>query len=250
MINKIPTGIDFIDKDLGGIYQHRAYLFCGESDAGKIALTSRFLVEGLKKEEMCLLVTSGNIGNYLVESHGILNFDFSVYMQSGFFNILEYADADSANAADLDQYMLEIKEFVEKKGVERVVLEALPMLEAADLKTTESNARRFISFLESENVTALISLGKPRTLGASRLEGELAKAAAGTLRTSIKVSEETGKSYYSIDIERMVGLKQPYPSWDYELIKNRGAQAIIKREKINYSHLEENITITKNNAGR
>ena len=190
MINKIPTGTDFLDNGIGGIYQHRAYLLCGEKEDGKTALTSRFLVEGLKKEEMCLLVTSGNISNYLVETHELLGFDFSIYMQSGFFNVLEYADADSAKASDIDQYILEVKEFVEKKGVERVVLEALPMLEAADLKTTESNARRFIDFLESENITSLISLDKPRTLGASRLEGELAKTAAGTLRTTRKVSEE------------------------------------------------------------
>ncbi len=240
MINKIQTGIDFLDKDLGGIYQHRSYVFCGEKLDGKNALTSRFLVEGLKKEEMCLLVTSGNIRNYLVESHDLLNFDFSVYMQSGFFNVLEYMDPDSAKAVDLEQYILEVKDFVEKKGVERVVIDSLPVLEDPELKATEINVKRFIGFLEEENITTLISLGKPKTLGASRLEGVLIREAAGAFNVTEKISEETGREYFSFDIEKLVGLQPPFPSWDYQVVKGKGAQLIIKREKLNYSHLEEN----------
>ncbi len=239
MINKIPAGTDFFDKDLGGLYQHRTYLFCGEKEDGKTALTSRFLVEGLKKEEMCLLVTSGNVGNFLVESHDLLNYDFSVYMQSGFFNILEYVDADSAKTADFEEYLLEIKDFVEKKGVERVVIDALPMMEAAELKTTEANVKRFVSFLENVNVTALISLDKPKTLGASRLEGVLIKETAGTFRTTRKFSDETGKYYFSVEVEKLVGQQEPFPSWDYEVVRKRGAQLIVKVGKVNYSHLEE-----------
>ena len=242
MINKIPTGIDFLDKDLGGIYQHRSYVFYGEKGDGKTALTSRFLVEGLKKEEMCLLVTSGNIRNFLVESHDLLNFDLSVYLQSGFFNILEYLDADSATAVDLEQYILEVKDFVEKKGVERVVIDSLPVLEAPELKATETNVKRFIGFLEAENITTLISLDKPKTLSASRLEGVLIKEAAGAFNITGKFSEETGNEYFSVDMEKLVGVQPPFPSWDYQVVKGKGAQLIIKREKLNYSHLEEDNT--------
>ena len=239
MINKIFTGIEFIDKGIGGIYQYGNYLICGEKETGKTVLTSQFFVEGLKKNEMCLFVMYENPGSYLTEIQNSLGFDFSVYLKKGIFNILQYEKTGKSSSAKLQQYMFELSTFINKKGVERVVIDFLTVIDMLDEKTTEEEIKDFVKFLEKLHVTALLLLDKPRSPEMFKIERSLIKETVGTFRIEKKRSETNGRYFYNMEIEKLAGHFPPFPAWNFEIFKHAGSKQITESSKISYSNIKE-----------
>jgi len=239
MINKISTGVEFIDKELGGLYQYGAYLLCGERESGKTLLASGFLAEGLKKHEMCLYITGENAVSYINEIQNIMGFDFSMYLQQGLFNILQYEKPKEGSSSKLPQYFHEAGTFINGKGVERVVIDFSTVKDLLDEKKTEENIKDFIKFIERFHVTTVILLDKAASPEMSRIERMLIKETVGTFRMEQKYSERSGRNFFEIEIEKTAGLYPPYPSWSFEVIKNEGFKLVVKRAGVDYSVIKD-----------
>ncbi len=66
VMNRIPTGIDGLDKILsGGLLPQRAYLVYGQSGAGKTALGLHFLAAGIAVGERVLMITFGQPADHV-----------------------------------------------------------------------------------------------------------------------------------------------------------------------------------------
>ncbi len=239
MINKIFSGIGFIDKDIGGLYQYGSYLICGEKETGKTVLTSQFLVEGLKKNEMCLLVTGENPGSFINEIQNSLGFDFSLYLKRGLLNILQYERPEGGPAGKLGQYLFEVNAFVSKKGVERVIIDLATMLGMLDEKKIEEHIREFIKFLEKMHITALLLLDKSRAPSMFQVERALINEAVGVFRIEKKTDEKNNKVFYSMKIEKIAGHFPPFPSWDFEIIKKQGVKQITENGSFFYADIKK-----------
>jgi KaiC/GvpD/RAD55 family RecA-like ATPase len=238
MINKVFTGIEFIDKDIGGLYQYGAYLICGEKDTGKTILASRFLAEGLKKNEMCLFVTSEKPAVFISEIQNSLGFDFSLHIKTGVFSILEYERNEESPASRLKHYIDEVRAFVNIKGVERVVIDFSTVQDMLDEQKTEENIRGFVKALEGLHITTILVLDKSRSPIMFQVERLLIKETVGTFRLEKKQREKNGKYFYNMEVEKIAGHYPPFPSWEFEISKTEGFQLIVKMEKLVYSDIK------------
>ena len=239
MINKVLTGIDFIDKDLDGLLQYGSYLLCGEAETGKRILTSQFLAQGLKNNEVCLLVTDESPVDYLLEVQENLGFDFSLFLQKEVFSILQYERKKEKMEGRIKQYISEVGAFVAKRGVERAVIDFSTVQDLLDETKIEENIIEFAEFLEKLHVTVIILLGKPRSPGMLRAEKALVAETVGTFRLEEKESNKGDRGVYRIEIERIAGMFAPLPSWDFEIFKKEGSKVIVEGDRLLFSQIRD-----------
>ncbi|MEI7905542.1 MAG: RAD55 family ATPase [Candidatus Firestonebacteria bacterium] len=238
MINRIFTGIDFFDKDVAGLFQYGTYLFCGEAEVGKTVLTSRFLVEGLKKEEMCLFITAKNASVYLNDIQNSLGFDFSIYLQKGLFNILLYEKPEEEVFANVQQYIGELSLFVHKLGVERLVIDFSTVMELLDESKLEEEVREFAKALENLHVSTLLVLETPRSPAMYQAEQQLIKETIGAFKLT-KMSSEENKKFYHMETVKISGRFPPLPVWDFAIYKREGP-VLLKIDKLSYTDIKVN----------
>ena len=86
----IPTGIEPIDSALGGLDPGRAHVVYGDSETGKSALAMRFIAEGLRRGETCVLVVryDPSVAIRVMES---LGYDCHDDLRAGRLVIFEFA---------------------------------------------------------------------------------------------------------------------------------------------------------------
>jgi KaiC/GvpD/RAD55 family RecA-like ATPase len=239
MINKILTGIDFIDKELGGLYQNRTYLVTGKDAPGKKSFFSRFLIRGLEKGEVCVLVTGGHPDNYLIEIQDIFGVNVSQYLRTGLFRILQYeTSASERQHNEFSRFVGELEMLAREKGVSRFVIDTLHVLEIEnDRKKCESSADVLVKALEKAHTTTMLAPEPAATPLTSHIERRLMKICAGTLRLSDEVSQETRKLFYNVSIDGIIGHHPPFPAWDFEVVRGRGLVPVINRKKIFYFNI-------------
>ena len=125
MVNKIKTGISGLDEVLkGGLREGCCVLVAGTPGAGKTILAMQFIVEGAKKGEPGVYITSEesveDIRNY-IES---LGWDIKKYEKNGLITLIEQPISSKklmSIAAPL--------EVIRSKKIKRVVLDSLTLFE-------------------------------------------------------------------------------------------------------------------------
>src|SRR5687768_5267900 len=86
----VPTGVEPIDSAIGGLEPGRAHLLYGEAETGKTTVGLRFLVEGLRREETCLLVVRYD-AEQAVAGMAAFGYDCAADLRSGRLVVFEYA---------------------------------------------------------------------------------------------------------------------------------------------------------------
>lgn len=86
----MPTGVEPIDSAIGGLEPGRAHVLYGEPETGKTTIGLRFVVEGLRRGETCLLVVRYDAEQALV---GMTAFGYDPMpdVRSGRLLVYEYA---------------------------------------------------------------------------------------------------------------------------------------------------------------
>jgi len=87
----LPTGVEPIDSALGGLEAGRAHVLYGDAESGKTTMALSFLVAGLRRGEVCALVTRYK-GSEAVASMAALGYDCAHDLRTGRLLMFEFVD--------------------------------------------------------------------------------------------------------------------------------------------------------------
>ncbi|MFA6584688.1 MAG: RAD55 family ATPase [Elusimicrobiaceae bacterium] len=215
MIQKITTGIDFLDSDLGGFYAHRIYAFCGDYTTAKQTLSAAYLHRGLELGEVCLWLTPRKPEDLFIQlSHA--DFNFTPYLHNGTLACLEFAAPDGGFANYFKQYLDELGAFIRQRGVERIVFESAQLLFAnADERKLPECVRSFVALCDSLNVSTLLLLDKPADPRTHRIEQQVATQITGVF--SVDQQAARNRPFVRLEMKKLTGSGDSPYSRDFEI---------------------------------
>ncbi|HEY6328986.1 MAG TPA: response regulator [Blastocatellia bacterium] len=155
-----PSGVEPIDRLLGGLQKGKLYLAYGDGFA-KSLIGLRFLIEGLRQGESAALVTDYSAED-AVRRFARLGYDCLEKIYSGQLIVLEFGDDNVKQIArmpDLAPVLKELRWLMGESAPGRVVFEPIARLiigEAADLT---ARTRQFANWAEGIGSTTLFVSG-------------------------------------------------------------------------------------------
>ena len=152
---KISIGIPSFDRMLeGGIFRGSSNLIAGSTGTGKSVLSLHFILEGLKKNETCLYCNFEESKDQIMRDASKIGWDLEKYEKQG---ILIFRCV-YPNEKSLYEHMADISEIVEKRNVERCVIDSISSISSSFPERHFMNfAKTMIGFLKSRNVTSFFT---------------------------------------------------------------------------------------------
>ncbi len=137
-VTRAPSGVPGLDSMLaGGLWTGSATLLAGPTGSGKTTMGIQFIVEGLRQGEQCLLVNfqenPTQLAHQLEQIGGKLD-----DAARGRLELLYY----SAVELSIDRIVVSIFEMLKRKGIRRVVIDAL-----GDLSTAAGDPTRMHGYV-------------------------------------------------------------------------------------------------------
>jgi len=176
-ISRVTTGIERLDEILhGGFPNQSVTLVSGTPGSGKTIMCFHYLLDGLKKGEKCLFLTSDERIENILKQANELGFDFNSWVNDGKLKFM-HLDLEKSNIHK------EMGDEINTGQYSRVVLDSLtPIAEvpvmvsggvhevipadgatsikkysAGSIPATRSHIRRIMSILSKSNVTAMVT---------------------------------------------------------------------------------------------
>lgn len=155
--NIIPSGIEPVDKLLGGLESGQLYLVHGES-SGKSLFGIKFLIEGLKRGENGALVIRYSPED-AVRRFARLGYDCLEDVYSGRLVILEYSDdiiQQIARLRELTPVLRELEWLLGETRPRRLMCDPVTSLVASESGELEPRAREFTDWARSFGATVVL----------------------------------------------------------------------------------------------
>jgi circadian clock protein KaiC len=171
----------------GGFWTGSATLLAGPTGSGKTTMGIQFIVEGLRRGERCLLVNfqenPTQLAHQLEQIGGKLDHD-----ARGRLDLLYY----SAVELSIDRIVVSIFEMLKRKGIRRVVIDAL-----GDLATAAGDPTRMHGYVYAlvqhfavMGVTSVFTLETdPPTMATDEIHGQLSHMTDNIIFLEIRAKE-------------------------------------------------------------
>jgi DNA-binding response OmpR family regulator/KaiC/GvpD/RAD55 family RecA-like ATPase len=158
--NIVPSGIEPVDKLLGGLESNQLYLVHGDA-AGKSLFGIKYLIEGLKRGENGALVIRYSPED-AVRRFARLGYDCLEDVYSGRLVILEYSNdiiQQIARLRELTPVLRELEWLLGETRAERLVFDPVTNLVLGEEGNLESRVREFASWATSFGATVVMVAG-------------------------------------------------------------------------------------------
>ncbi|HEX5732299.1 MAG TPA: response regulator [Blastocatellia bacterium] len=155
--NLIPSGVEPVDKLIGGLESNQLYLVHGEA-AGKSLFGIEFLIEGLKRGENGALVIRYSPED-AVRRFARLGYDCLEDVYSGRLVILEYSNdiiQQIARLRELTPVLRELEWLLGETRAERLVFDPVTNLVLGEEGNLQSRVREFASWATSFGATVVL----------------------------------------------------------------------------------------------
>ncbi|MCI4351630.1 MAG: hypothetical protein L3K15_09000 [Thermoplasmata archaeon] len=226
---RVATGIPELDEMLlGGLPPHRPYLIVGPSGTGKTKLALRFLVEGVRRGENCLVVTLEEPPNEMKINHRALHEELDrVFVFDAIPDVMRYERAPFKDIAAVRasvrfaEVPAEIRKTAELTSVEvtfialeqtlkmemarrpyhRLVVDSLTALQYFCMKGFDETvgAQSFLRFLADLRITTLLTVESPLE-DVETAERQLARGEIRLFRWDLD-----GRTVRAIGVEKIRG---------------------------------------------
>ncbi|HJQ69779.1 MAG TPA: response regulator [Blastocatellia bacterium] len=155
--NIVPSGVEPVDKLIGGLESNQLYLVHGEA-AGKSLFGIEFLIEGLKRGENGALVIRYSPED-AVRRFARLGYDCLEDVYSGRLVILEYSNdiiQQIARLRELTPVLRELEWLLGETRAERLVFDPVTNLVLGEEGNLQSRVREFASWATSFGATVVL----------------------------------------------------------------------------------------------
>lgn len=203
IINLIPSGFRFIDKNWGGVYKGGSYLIVGPRKSGRTLLALQLAKEAAKSEQVCLYFTNMRPKDLMIQAASI-NFDIQSYMNKNLVIVVRVAPPaeleDFRNNDDvLGDYIRDIISVVNEYKAflpARVVFDELtPYLGFEDLGYLQSVFLQTLEEIEDKNISSFFVVSEPAAKRAEAIVDVIASNVTGIIylkKSSQKVNQFHG----------------------------------------------------------
>ena len=163
-------GSPSVDELLGGgLYRGSVTLVAGISGTGKTVVGTQFLTDGRNQGRKGLIVSLDEHPLQLIRNAETLGFDLKGAVDEGDIDILY----DSPLELELDTHFDRIVRTVERKQIDRVVLDSLAAYESASPSEASDFVYALVTFLKNRSITTLMNYESPELLGISQISEDL-----------------------------------------------------------------------------
>ncbi|MFP8954616.1 RAD55 family ATPase (plasmid) [Natrialbaceae archaeon A-arb3/5] len=165
---RITTGVPGFDELVdGGILKNRLYVISGPPGSGKTTFCSQFVTKGAIEGETTLFLTLHETEEEIVSDMGNYEFGFDQAVNAGHVKVLNAFDSEAKRLlssssrsggefpASVDNLATQLVNFVESRGVDRLVIDSTMLLEyyfSDDLNALV----KFLSKLKRADATVLL----------------------------------------------------------------------------------------------
>jgi len=175
MITKTLTGVPFFDKRYGGIYRGRPMLISGRSGSGKSVLGLQFVLQGLRQNERCLILSARPMADVIIFAEA-MQLSLSDAIESENLILLEYSDYIPGRDREENVMLpsdgfLQFEQIIETHAVQRVVLDTiLPWVSIRPQTHLAEHVFSFVRAFDRLGITTLMTIPKPASLPSLRLK--------------------------------------------------------------------------------
>lgn len=228
---RVPTGILGLDSTIeGGLPKGRSILITGEPGTGKSIFALQFLVEGLKRNEKCIFVTTDEGTMDVLEQAASMGWDLEPSIEKKELAILNaegylssLPGASKERHVDIQKAVYDLAGFVKRLGAQRLVLDpAGPFVLLRDSHVRmQDQTRQLIKLLRSslQTTNVLTSYAVPR-IGEQSLHGMEEYIVAGAI--VLEMIWEDGQMARSLIVEKMRCTNVKPTQLEFDIVKGQG----------------------------
>ena len=223
MISKLPLGISFFDAEFGGVYPNRVLLVTGRAGTGKTVLGLHFLDQGLRQHERVLMLSARPAQDLVIMGES-LGMSFAPAIESGALTLLEYNEFvpgrdHEANINLPPDGFIQLKDIIEQQVVNRVVVDSiLPWITLPDPAHLPEHIFSLVRAFERLGVTALFTLPKPVSAGATRLR----KLVEDVVPVSLTLLHEPNAPSRQLVVNKYLGVNVKPEGFNYDIVAQKG----------------------------
>lgn len=180
-IQKISSGISFVDKLFGGLYEGRPTLLYGPAKSGKAKAAIQYTAAALRAGERVVFFTAVPPDDLLLSARGV-GCDFSDAVSSGQLALIPYEEKFIERASHptallpMPSALDELAALVRSRKASRVVFNTvLPWVVAESEEAMPDQVRAFIGKLRELGVSSLLLLPMPVSHAAKLLCDQLSE---------------------------------------------------------------------------
>ncbi len=154
MVERVGTGVPGLDENLdGGFPEGSVTLITGGPGSGKTTFCTQFLAEGLRNEESCLYLTTGQSPDEIRRDAKEFGIDFDNYFEN-----LSMAHINPSRELES-----EIIEYIQGEEFDRIVLDSLSVFEMywGEKDGLRKYLNRIIERLKDMDATAVVTSELP-----------------------------------------------------------------------------------------
>ncbi|MBI2438493.1 MAG: AAA family ATPase [Lentisphaerae bacterium] len=225
MIAKTRTGISFFDEYYGGVYSGRSMLVSGHAGAGKTVLSLQFVLQGIRQDERCLILSTKPTSDLILFAEG-LEMPVSNAIESGYLIPLEYEDFIPGRDREDDIMLppdgfLQLKEKIRIDAVKRVALNTvLPWVAVRNSDRIVEHVFSFVRAFDRMGVTSLFTMPRPVSALACRLKN----AMEDVVPVSISLTSEPATGKKVMMVNKFLGENKLMTNREYVIVPKEGVR--------------------------
>ena len=227
MFSRCDSGIDLITQNLGLLYRRGIYVFSGEEGTGKTNFILRFLLKGLQDGETCLLVTSTDAKDVVINAESI-GVDIASYVVEMRLIIYQF---DGSAVFSAENFFEEIAGIIEQNKVSRFALDPFisPNIAPEEIRSFAAKLPVLLKDIEKQDVVSFIAMGLPLSQELFTVKKKLEDTALGVFFLKNTAPQKT------LVVKKLLG----QPAFiNRELLftiqKTEGIKEIKKEVSVNY----------------
>lgn len=209
MITKTLTGIKLFDDRYGGVYRGRSFLVCGRTESGKTLFGLKFLEQGIRQGERCLMLSASLADDLIIYAES-LGIPIGGAVHSGSLILLEYQNYVPGRDREEDMMLppdgfLQFKQIIDTNAIQRVLLDTvLPWVAIRPQDNLAEHVFSFVRAFDRLGTTTLMTLPKPVSPMAFRLKNALEEV----VPVSMMLHYDPSSSARSLHVAKYLGEKK------------------------------------------
>jgi KaiC/GvpD/RAD55 family RecA-like ATPase len=231
----LPSGIDPIDEEWGGLYRGGAYLAFGRAATGRGLLTLRYAHTGVQGGERCLFIASDRPKDLVIQAASI-GFDLKQAQQDGLIRLMRIPPMMNPQAMGDDSVakaLWDLVTIIRKQRPDRLVInDFMPFVMFRSFDRFRMEFIRMLEQIDSLDTTVVGALPEPANPQSRRVIDFMAGQMTGAVHIE-SADEELSSTERRLTLIPHIGQikRQVVRHWDLaEIVMTPGQVAPITEE--------------------
>lgn len=233
----VPSGVDPIDQEWGGLYRGGAYLVFGRAATGRGTLTLRYAQTGVQAGERCLFIASDRPKDLVIQAASI-GFDLKQAQQDGHIRLMRIPPMLNPQGMGDDSVakaLWDLVTIIRKEKPDRLVInDFIPFVMFRSFDRFRMEFIRMLEQIDNLDTTVMCALPEPANQQSRRVIEFMAGQMTGSIHIEAADEEPTSTERRLTLIPHIGQIKrQVVRHWDLaEVVTGSAGQEMITEEVV------------------